>query len=37
MYDIADQMSFETIKNWIKDAEENGYSNACKVLVGNNC
>ena len=37
MYDIADQMSFKTIRNWIKDAEENGYTNACKVLVGNNC
>ena len=30
-------MSFETISNWIKDAEENSYTNACKVLIGNNC
>ena len=37
MYDIADQITFKTVNNWIKDAEENGYTNAPKVLIGNNC
>ena len=37
MYDISDINSFKNIRNWIKEIEANAPTNACKVLVGNNC
>ena len=36
-YDITDRYSFEYLNIWIKEIEENGKKNACKLLVGNKC
>ena len=36
-YDITDKNSFNNIKNWMKQIEENVPTNVKKILVGNKC
>lgn len=37
VYDITDEKSFENIKNWIRNIEENASANVEKMLLGNKC
>ena len=37
MYDITNENTFTNIRDCIKQIEENGDTNICKILVGNNC
>lgn len=37
VYDITDEKSFENIKNWIRNIEENASSDVEKMLLGNKC
>lgn len=37
MYDITDEKSFENIKNWIRNIEENASADVEKMLLGNKC
>ena len=37
VYDVTNQNSFKNIRDWIKDIEESGQINSCKVLVGLKC
>ena len=36
-YDVGDMKSYDNVKNWIKQIEQNAKSSICKVLVGNKC
>ncbi len=35
LYDVSDQSSFESVRNWILQIEENADANVHRVLVGN--
>lgn len=37
VYDITDEKSFENIKNWIRNIEENASADVEKMLLGNKC
>ncbi|KAK5647637.1 hypothetical protein RI129_002529 [Pyrocoelia pectoralis] len=37
VYDITNEKSFENIKNWIRNIEENASSDVEKMLLGNKC
>ena len=37
VYDITQEKSFENIKNWIRNIEENASSDVEKMLLGNKC
>lgn len=37
MYDITQEKSFENIKNWIRNIEENASTDVEKMLLGNKC
>lgn len=37
VYDITNEKSFENIKNWIRNIEENASANVEKMLLGNKC
>lgn len=37
VYDITDVKSFENIKNWIRNIEENASADVEKMLLGNKC
>ena len=37
VYDITNKKSFENIKNWIKDTEENAQKKFQKIIIGNKC
>lgn len=37
VYDITQDKSFENIKNWIRNIEENASSDVEKMLLGNKC
>jgi small GTP-binding protein len=35
VYDITNEDSFENIRNWVKQIEQNATKNVCKILIGN--
>lgn len=37
VYDITNEKSFENIKNWIRNIEENASADVEKMLLGNKC
>lgn len=37
VYDITQEKSFENIKNWIRNIEENASADVEKMLLGNKC
>jgi Ras-related protein Rab-8A len=37
VYDITQEKSFENIKNWIRNIEENASNDVEKMLLGNKC
>lgn len=37
VYDITQEKSFENIKNWIRNIEENASTDVEKMLLGNKC
>lgn len=37
VYDITQEKSFENIKNWIRNIEENAAADVEKMLLGNKC
>jgi Ras-related protein Rab-8A len=37
VYDITNEKSFENIKNWIRNIEENASHDVEKMLLGNKC
>ncbi|XP_046396238.1 ras-related protein Rab-8B isoform X2 [Ischnura elegans] len=37
VYDVTNEKSFENIKNWIRNIEENAASDVEKMLLGNKC
>lgn len=37
MYDVTDEVSFNNIRNWMKNIQVNAQSNVNKILVGNKC
>lgn len=37
VYDITNEKSFDNIKNWIRNIEENASSDVEKMLLGNKC
>ena len=37
VYDITQEKSFENIKNWIRNIEENASHDVEKMLLGNKC
>lgn len=37
VYDITNEKSFDNIKNWIRNIEENASANVEKMLLGNKC
>nr|AMZ00347.1 Ras superfamily small GTPase Rab8 [Nilaparvata lugens] len=37
VYDVANEKSFENIKNWIRNIEENASADVEKMLLGNKC
>lgn len=37
MYDVTNDKSFENIKNWIRNIEENASADVEKMLLGNKC
>lgn len=37
VYDITQDKSFENIKNWIRNIEENASADVEKMLLGNKC
>lgn len=38
IYDITDESSFKSIRNWLNEKEKNTfYANVFKILVGNKC
>ena len=37
VYDVTDTKTFENIKNWIRNIEENASADVEKILLGNKC
>lgn len=37
VYDVTDAKTFENIKNWIRNIEENASADVEKILLGNKC
>lgn len=37
VYDITDAKTFENIKNWIRNIEENASAEVERILLGNKC
>lgn len=37
VYDVSNEKSFENIKNWIRNIEENASADVEKMLLGNKC
>lgn len=37
VYDVTNEKSFENIKNWIRNIEENASADVEKMLLGNKC
>lgn len=37
VYDITNRESFENVKNWVEQIDQNARPNISKVLVGNKC
>lgn len=37
MYDVTNEKSFENIKNWIRNIEENASADVEKMILGNKC
>ena len=37
VYDVTDVKSFENLKNWIRNIEENASVDVQKMLLGNKC
>ena len=37
VFDVTNKDSFENIGMWIKEIQEKGEANVCKILVGNKC
>ena len=37
VYDITQEKTFENIKNWIRNIEENASADVEKMLLGNKC
>lgn len=37
VYDITNEKSFENIKNWIRNIEENASADVERMLLGNKC
>lgn len=37
VYDITNEKTFENIKNWIRNIEENASADVEKMLLGNKC
>lgn len=37
VYDITDAKTFENIKNWIRNIEENASADVERILLGNKC
>lgn len=37
VYDITNEKSFDNIKNWIRNIEENATMDVEKMLLGNKC
>ena len=35
VYDVTNEDSFENIRNWVKQIEQNAQKNVCKILIGN--
>lgn len=37
VYDVTNEKSFENIKNWIRNIEENASADVEKMILGNKC
>lgn len=37
VYDVTNEKSFDNIKNWIRNIEENASADVEKMLLGNKC
>merc|ERR1719223_1020486 len=37
VYDVCDEQSFQSIRNWIRNIEQHAADNVDRVLVGNKC
>jgi len=37
IYDVTDEISFQNIRNWIRNIEQHAADNVNKVLIGNKC
>lgn len=37
VYDVSDSNSFESVRNWMRQIDQNAAENVNRILIGNKC